>query len=99
MQKNRTIDLILSVIASGVALLLSWPFWRDFSYWPESHALWIAYFVVGFLLAVYVFYVFMVSLHTLFEHDALEHAEAAASAQGAAAAGMAEAAVAGEERS
>lgn len=73
MQK-RTIDLVLSILASTVAVLLSWPYWRDFGYWPESRLLWLAYFAVGFALSVYVFYAFMVALHTLFEHDALEHA-------------------------
>lgn len=75
--RNRTIDLVLSIVASTVALLLSWPYWRDFGYWPESRLLWVVYFVVGFALAVYVFYAFMVAIHTLFEHDALEHAQAA----------------------
>lgn len=75
--RKRTIDLVLSIVASTVALLLSWPYWRDFQYWPESHLLWGVYFVVGFALSVYVFYAFMVAIHTLFEHDALEHAEAA----------------------
>lgn len=75
--RKRTIDLVLSIVASTVALLLSWPYWRDFQYWPESRLLWAVYFVVGFALSVYVFYAFMVAIHTLFEHDALEHAEAA----------------------
>ena len=75
--RKRTIDLVLSIVASTVALLLSWPYWRDFQYWPESRLLWGVYFVVGFALSVYVFYAFMVAIHTLFEHDALEHAEAA----------------------
>lgn len=83
MQK-RTIDLVLSLMASTAALLLSWPFWRDYGYWAESRTLWIAYFIVGFILAVYVFYVFLGSLHTLFEHDALEHADAAKAAQASA---------------
>lgn len=73
----RVIDFFLSIAGSAVALLLSWPFWRDFEYWPESRVAWLAYFVAGFMLAVYVFYVFMGALRTLFEHDALEHAERA----------------------
>lgn len=73
----RIIDLVLSVFGSAVSLLLSWPYWRDFEYWPESRLAWLAYFVVGFMLAVYVFYAFMGALRTLFEHDALEHAERA----------------------
>ena len=41
---------------------------------------WQVYFIVGFLLSVYVFYVFLGKMRTLFEHDAIEHAEAAAEA-------------------
>ncbi|OOG51507.1 hypothetical protein [Polaromonas sp. C04] len=67
--KQRTIDLTISVLASVAAFLLSWPFWRDFEYWPESHVAWLIYFVLGFVLAVYVFYVFIGSLHILFLHD------------------------------
>ena len=33
--------------------------------------------MVGFVLAVYVFYVFLQATHTLFAHDALEHEQAA----------------------
>jgi hypothetical protein len=60
------------------AFLLSWPFWRDFEYWPESHVAWWGYFVLGFVLAVYVFYVFIGSLHILFLHGADEAAAPAA---------------------
>lgn len=66
------IRLALAVVASLVSMALSWPYWRDFSYWPESEAMWLVYFVVGFLLAVAVFYLFFESLGTLFEHDAIE---------------------------
>lgn len=65
---QRITDLTLSVLASVAAFLLSWPFWRDFEYWPESHIAWWIYFVVGFVLIVYVFYVFIGSLHILFLH-------------------------------
>lgn len=75
--RKRTIDLTLSVIAGIAALLLSWPYFRDFEYFAESRLAWLAYFVVGFVLAIYVFYAFLQVTHTLFEHDALEHAEAA----------------------
>ncbi len=71
---QRIIDLTLSVLASMAAFLLSWPFWRDFEYWPESHMAWWIYFVLGFVLAVYVFYVFIGSLHILFLHGADEAA-------------------------
>lgn len=66
---QRTIDLSLSVLACAAAFLLSWPFWRDFEYWPESPVAWWLYFVGGFVLAVYVFYVFIGSLRMLFLHD------------------------------
>ncbi len=68
------IRLSLATIASGVSLTLSWPYWRDFEYWPESQAMWLIYFCVGFALAVGVFYLFFESLATLFEHAAIERA-------------------------
>lgn len=68
---QRVIDVTLSVLASAFGFALSWPFWRDFEYWAESQTLWYVYFVVGFVLAVYLFYVFIGSLRTLFDHDAL----------------------------
>ncbi|HNU10320.1 MAG TPA: hypothetical protein PKJ45_03020 [Rubrivivax sp.] len=63
------IRFVVAALASLASLALSWPYWRDFGYWPESHTMWLVYFVVGFALAVYVFYVFFVCLSTLFEHD------------------------------
>ena len=75
---QRIVDLTLSVLASVTAFLLSWPFWRDFEYWPESHVAWWIYFALGFALAVYVFYVFIGSLHILFLHGAQEAAAKAA---------------------
>ncbi|MEO6925423.1 MAG: hypothetical protein ABI129_02040 [Rhodanobacter sp.] len=73
---QRTTDLTLSVLASVAAFLLSWPFWRNFEYWPESRMAWWIYFVLGFVLAVYVFYVFIGSLHILFLHGKDEAAPA-----------------------
>lgn len=66
---QRIIDLTLSALASLVSLLLSWPYWRDFEYWPESPMMWWLYFIIGFVLATYVFYVFLGSLRTLFLHE------------------------------
>lgn len=68
---QKTIDLTLSVVASVIAFALSWPFWRDFEFWAESHAMWRVYFILGFLLAVYVFYVFIAVTRMLFLHDSL----------------------------
>ena len=76
--RKRRVEFWLSVIASVAATALSWPFWRDFNYWAVTKQMWLVYFIVGFLLSIYVFYVFLGALHTLFEHDAIEHAEAAA---------------------
>lgn len=73
---QRITDLTLSVLASVAAFLLSWPFWRDFEFWPESHVAWWIYFGLGFVLAVYVFYVFIGSLHILFLHGKEEAAPA-----------------------
>lgn len=70
---QRRIDLSLSVVATIVAFLVSWPYWRTFEYWAESRTAWRVYFVLGFLLGVYVFYVFIHSLHALFVHDAPGH--------------------------
>ncbi|MDT3707246.1 MAG: hypothetical protein ROZ09_10490 [Thiobacillus sp.] len=78
MSAQRIIRMSLAILASGASLALSWPYWRDFSYWAESQAMWLVYFVVGFVLAVYVFYVYLGSLRTLFEHDALARAGKAA---------------------
>ncbi len=75
---QRITDLVISVLSTVVAFLLSWPFWRDFEYWAESRLAWWVYFVVGFVLTVYVFYVFIGSLRILFTHAADEAAELAA---------------------
>jgi hypothetical protein len=72
MSAQHTIRIGLAVIGSVVSFLLSWPYWRDFGYWAESRTMWLVYFAVGFCLAIYVFKVFLRSLATLFEHDALE---------------------------
>lgn len=79
---QRLIDLTVSILGSATSLFLSWPYFRDFEYWAESPTMWRGYFLVGFLLAVYVFYVFLRITRTLFEHDELERAEAAAAESG-----------------
>ncbi len=69
MSVQRIIRLGVAIVASGASLALSWPYWRDFEYWPESHAMWWVYIAAGYVLAVYVFYVFLGCLRTLFLHD------------------------------
>lgn len=79
-KNSRTQKLIwisLAAVGSIISFFLSWPWWRDFSYWAESKVMWKIYFAVGFLLAVFVFYVFFRSLRTLFEHDAIEREQLA----------------------
>ena len=71
MSAQRKIRFGLAVVGSAGSFALSWPYWRDFSYWAESPAMWMLYFAVGFVLAIYVFIAFLGSLRTLFEHDAL----------------------------
>ncbi|MCC7039750.1 MAG: hypothetical protein IT516_05500 [Burkholderiales bacterium] len=77
MSARVVIRLLVAVVASIASVALSWPYWRDFEYWAEAPSLWAVYFVAGFLLAIYVFYVFLGCVATLFEHDALERADAA----------------------
>ncbi len=67
--RHRWTDLSISVLASVVSVLLSWPFWRDYQFWPESQWAWEVYFALGFVLAVYVFHAFLGSLRELFEHE------------------------------
>lgn len=72
MSAQRLIRLMVSILASLVSVALSWPYFRDFGYWPESQTMWVIYFILGFVLAVYVFMVFLDTLATLFEHDTLQ---------------------------
>ena len=81
MSRERIIRMGVAIVASAISLALSWPYWRNFEYWAESHTAWQVYFVLGFVLAVYVFYAFLGRLTTLFEHDALEQARRAQSAE------------------
>ncbi len=76
---RRLTDLVISLLATLAAFLLSLPFWRDFGYFAESRSYWLAYFFLGFILAVYVFYTFIGSLRIVFRHareDALATGEA-----------------------
>ncbi len=77
---QRFIDLVVSALASLVSIALSWPYLRDFEYWAESPTMWTIYFIIGFVLATYVFYAFLGSLRTLFQHDEQARAKAQAEA-------------------
>lgn len=68
---QRTIDLTLSMLAALAGLLLSWPYFRQFRYWAVSEHMWWLYFALGYVLAVFVFHVFITALRTLFTHDAI----------------------------
>lgn len=76
---QRVIDLVLSALAALLSVLLSWPYWHSVGYWAETPAMWTLYIAVGYVLAVYVFYVFLGSLRTLFLHDAQGHQSSAES--------------------
>lgn len=71
---QRLTDLSLSILISFVGCLLSYPFWRDYEYWAESPAAWWIYFILGFLLCIYILYVFIGSLRMLFLHALEEKA-------------------------
>ena len=75
---TRIARLIVAILGGATSVALSWPYWRDFAYWATSHSMWFFYFVVGFVLTVYIFHVYLGSLGTLFEHAALERKEAQA---------------------
>lgn len=77
MSAQRLTRLGVAIFGSVISVALSWPYWRDFEYWAESQAMWRGYFVVGFLLAVYVFYVFLGATATMFKHDAIDRAKLA----------------------
>ncbi|MCO4320041.1 hypothetical protein [Aliidiomarina quisquiliarum] len=73
---QRLTDFIIAFLSSGAAVLLSLPFWRDNEYFAESDLYWQIYFILGFILGVYVIYVFIGSLRMLFIH-ANDEAQAA----------------------
>lgn len=68
---TRIVDWVLSALGSAAGFALSWPFWRDFEYFADSRDFWWVYFVVGYLMGVYVFYVFIACTRMLFLHDHL----------------------------
>lgn len=74
---RKAIWIAVAIVASALSFALSMPWWRDYGYWPESRGMWAIYFVVGFILAIYVFYTFFGNIRTLFEHDAIERAKLA----------------------
>lgn len=61
-------DLVVSVLATILFLLLSIPAWWEFSYWGERPWMWAAYFVIGTLLALYVVFVFLRAARILLRH-------------------------------
>lgn len=72
---QRVIDLALAFFSTVAAFVFSLPFWRDNEYFAESDLAWNVYYIAGFILGLYVFYVFIGSLRMLFLH-AKEEAEA-----------------------
>jgi hypothetical protein len=48
--------LIASLVVILLFVRLAVPYWFEFSYWAEAPLAWAAYFVMGTILMVYVFY-------------------------------------------
>ena len=67
--KQKVIDVVLSMLASAAAVALSWPYHRNFEYFAESETAWNIYFILGFVVCVYIFFIFIHCVRTLFEHD------------------------------
>lgn len=73
---QRAMDWLIAVVGSILAIALSWPFFRNHTFFAESETMWLVYFGVGFVLSVYVFFVFLDCMRTLFQHAAIEQAAA-----------------------
>ncbi len=72
---QRTMDWLISIVGTVVGFALSWPFWRDFEYFAESETMWKVHFAIGFVIAIYVFHVFIDCTRTLFQHAAIERGD------------------------
>ena len=56
MQKR---DLFISILVVLFFVLISLPYQFEFSYWAETALAWAAYFILGTIFAVYIFYTFL----------------------------------------
>lgn len=65
----RAHDLVIALLVALGFVLLSIPYQFAFDHWSESPALWVAYFVVGAVLAAYVFYAFLQSRRRLAQSE------------------------------
>jgi ABC-type Na+ efflux pump permease subunit len=52
----RLHDLVIAIVVVAFLFLLSLPYQFGSDYWAETPVLWAIYFVVGALLAAYIFY-------------------------------------------
>ncbi|MDE3090646.1 MAG: hypothetical protein KGJ80_14825 [Chloroflexota bacterium] len=55
----RVHDLVIAIVVVVFFFLLSLPYQFEYNYWAESPLLWAAYFIIGGILAVYIFYIFL----------------------------------------
>jgi len=65
----NTHDLAVATLAMLFFALLSFPYQFEFSYWAESPFLWVVYFLVGAVLVVYIFYIFLQDWRHLMEEE------------------------------
>ncbi len=68
----NTHDLAVATLAMLFFVLLSLPYQFEFSYWAESPFLWAVYFLVGSLLVLYIFYIFLQDWRHLMEEVMLK---------------------------
>lgn len=55
----RRHDLVIAILVVIFFILLALPYQFEYNSTSESPFLWAAYFIVGGILAVYVFYIFL----------------------------------------
>lgn len=55
----RRHDLVIAILVVIFFVLLALPYQFEYNSLSESPLLWVGYFVVGGILAVYIFYIFL----------------------------------------
>jgi Ca2+/H+ antiporter len=65
----RRHDFIIAILVVLFFVLLSLPYQFEYNYSSESPFLWVAYFIMGGILAVYVFYIFLQTRRHLVNED------------------------------
>lgn len=52
-------DMVVAILVTLFFVLVAIPYQFEFSYWAETPLLWGAYFLIGYILVVYIFYIFL----------------------------------------